>query len=382
MIIHNPLLQHWARRHRLQINVDNFQEHLYVNGHAYGSESEHSEDEIPEAVFLQDGIVASDQGFERGNLVTPERVGRSRGDNFVERAKRLKGSDTVADPTSDSHKIVVRMHLLKTIMKFNVDFHKGLSANFHKRTKLDLNDSDLKKDKQVLPKFKLSKKANDLDAFITYFLKWAKWNVCVFDKKPGMRKLNSTFFREWLETPDMQLDLLSDDDSKVYIANVLVEMAHGLMDNLSVKFVSTYSDDGGLQYEFKIRAQVASLDQYDKRVIRFRNNGIVSEWLRNYATDLETFIDAQKVIHQGIVFSINNDCVDIWKMRDIANKFKISNVQIMHLTSMGKLCEFPFLDVDDVDFLNVLLEKEGNRSEFVFHVDENEKSYLISGDHR
>ena len=267
-------------------------------------------------------------------------------------------------------------------MKFNVDFHKGLSANFHKRTKLDLNDSDLKKDKQVLPKFKLSKKANDLDAFITYFLKWAKWNVCVFDKKPGMRKLNSTFFREWLETPDMQLDLLSDDDSKVYIANVLVEMAHGLMDNLSVKFVSTYSDDGGLQYEFKIRAQVASLDQYDKRVIRFRNNGIVSEWLRNYATDLETFIDAQKVIHQGIVFSINNDGVDIWKMRDIANKFEISHVQVMYLTSMGKLCEFPFLDVDDVDFLNVLLEKEGNRSEFVFHVDENEKSYLISGDHR
>ena len=69
--------------------------------------------------------------------------------------------------------------------------------------------------------------------------------------------------------------------------------------------------------------------------------------------------------------------VDIWKMRDIANKFEISNVQIMHLTSMGKLCEFPFLDVDDVDFLNVLLEKGGNRSEFVFHVDEEEKSYLI-----
>ena len=382
MIIHNPLLQHWARRHKLQINVDNFQEHLYVNGHAYGSESEHSEDEIPQAEFLPDGIVATDRGIERGNLVTPERVGRCRGDNFVERAKRMKGSDTVADPTSDSHKLVVRMHLLQTIMKFNVDFHKGLSANFHERTKPDLCKNELKKDKQVLPRFKLSKKANDLDAFITHFLKWAKWNVCVFDKKPGMRKLNSTFFREWLETPDMHLHQLSDNDSKAYIANVLVEMAHGLMDHLSVKFVSTYTEHGGLQYEFKIRAQVASLDQYDKRVNRFRNNEIVSEWLRNYATDLENFIDAQKAVHPGIVHSIHNDGIDIWKLRDIANKFEISNVQIMHLTSMGKLCEFPFLDVDDVDFLNVLLEKGGNRSAFVFHVDEEEKSYLISGDHR
>ena len=80
-----------------------------------------------------------------------------------------------------------------------------------------------------------------MDAFITHFLNWVKWNVCVFDKKPGMRNLNSTFFRQWLEKPDMQLSMLSNNDSKVYIANVLVEMAHGLMDNLSIKFVSAYS---------------------------------------------------------------------------------------------------------------------------------------------
>ena len=76
----------------------------------------------------------------RGKTITPEKVGHSLGDNFVERAKRLKGSDTVADPTSDSHKFVVRMHLLKPIMKYNVDFRKRANVDFFKRTNRDLNN--------------------------------------------------------------------------------------------------------------------------------------------------------------------------------------------------------------------------------------------------
>ena len=52
----------------------------------------------------------------------------------------MKGSDTVADPTSDSHKFVVRMHLLKPIMKYNVDFHKRANVDFFKRTNPDLNN--------------------------------------------------------------------------------------------------------------------------------------------------------------------------------------------------------------------------------------------------
>ena len=106
MIIQNPLLKHWVQRHKLPINVENFQEDLYVHGSApadSGSEdSEDREDEIPPCVLLQDSIVASADTLEQGNLITLEKVGRTVGDNFVVRAKRQKGSDNVANPTSSS----------------------------------------------------------------------------------------------------------------------------------------------------------------------------------------------------------------------------------------------------------------------------------------
>jgi len=81
------------------------------------------------------------------------------------------------------------------------------------------------------------------------------------------------------------------------------------------------------------------------------------------------------------VFSPNNDDVDVLKMREMAVAIARSNVQIIGLTTMGKLSQLPILDVGDVDFLNVLMSKEGNRSDFVFQLDEIKKCYFVGGDH-
>ena len=374
MIIQNPLLKHWA--------LDNFLEHLYVYGHVQAdSESEDSGDEIPPPVFLQDGIVASADAFEQGNLITPERLGRPHCDNFVARAKRQKGSDNVADPTSDSHKFLVRIHLLKTIMKYHVDLHKKTyqdGCKLHKKT----YQHGCNKHTFMPQNFNLTKKAIDLDAYITYFLKTVHWNDCIFKNEPSMRKLNSTFFKQWLDAPNLSMAFSCSEESKSYVAKVFAEMAHGLMDHLSVNFVAEYSEDGGLEYGFKIRAQVLSLDMYDKEVMQFRSNINVADWVHKYATDLENFIVQEKSMNPEAVFLPDNDDVDVLKMREIASKIARSDVDIIFLTTMGKLCEFPFLDVGDVDFLNVLMKKEGRRSEFVFQFDENRKCYFVGGDHR
>ena len=185
-----------------------------------------------------------------------------------------------------------------------------------------------------------------------------------------MRKLNSTFFRQWLETQNTSVPLLCSEESKNYVAKVFAEMAHGLMDHLSVNFVAAYCEDGGLEYEFKIRAQVMSLDMYDKEGMRFRCNGTVAEWVQKYATDLENFIVEKNTMNPEAIFSPNNDDVDVLRMREMALDIARSNVKIIGLTTMGKLSEFPILDVGDVNFLNVLMSKEGKKSDFVFQLDE------------
>jgi len=322
MIIQNPLLKHWVQRHKLPINVENFEEDLYLHGPApedSGSEdaedelppsvfvpngivasadalcapadsgSEDREDEIPPCVPFQDGIVASADALEQGNLITPTKVGRTLGDNFVERAKRQKGCDNVADPTSDSHKFVVRIHLLKAIMKYHVDVHK--------KTWTTQNQRGRKTESYMPSNFKLTKKAEDLDGWIAYFLKTVKWFDCIFKNQPSMRKLNCTFFRQWLEKRNDRLSLFGSEESKIYVAKVFAEMAHGLMDHLSVNFVAAHCKDGGLEYEFRIRAQVVSLDMYDRQVMRFRSNRTVADWVFEYANDLENFIVEKRTLN-------------------------------------------------------------------------------------
>ena len=196
MIIQNPLLKYWVQRHKLPINVENFEEDLYVHGPAPAdSGSEDGEDEIPPSVFVpngifalanalaaladsgsedredeirpcvlfQDGIVASADALKQGNLITTKKVGRTLGDNFVERAKRQKGWDNVANPTSDLQKFVVRIHLLKAIVKYHVDVHK--------KTWTMQNQRGYKTESYMPSNFKLTKKAVDLDTCIDYLLK-------------------------------------------------------------------------------------------------------------------------------------------------------------------------------------------------------------------